>query len=188
MVTHHRTLTGGEREGLCPAQTNAYTKLTDLRVLVNAAWIASYIQARNTHSTSDLRDTHHGVEHCSWRLSCTCTVTTCLKTYTVDCRIYNRLTEDLFDHIRQFGISPEINSFAAETACLLKPFRVHITYDDYGGAEQLSRCSACQFHRSSTGSWAGFSSALARLFILPGELGGKDFQGQASTLLRGYRS
>ena len=39
MVTHHRTLTGGEREGLCPAQTNAYTKLTDLRVLVNAAWI-----------------------------------------------------------------------------------------------------------------------------------------------------
>jgi len=69
MVTHHRTLTGGEREGLCPAQTNAYTKLTDLRVLVNAAWIASYIQARNTHSTSDLRDTHHGVEHCSWRLS-----------------------------------------------------------------------------------------------------------------------
>src|SRR2546423_7212072 len=49
MVTHDRALTGDEREGLCPPQTNTNVELTNPGFLVDTAWIAGYIQTRNTH-------------------------------------------------------------------------------------------------------------------------------------------
>src|SRR5260370_27747979 len=58
IVAHRWTLTGGEGEGLCPTQTNTHAKLTDLRVLVDATRVASYIQTRDTYRTWILGDRH----------------------------------------------------------------------------------------------------------------------------------
>src|SRR5271167_4708007 len=49
MVTHHRALARDESEGLCPTQANANVELTNLGVLVDAAWVASDIQAWDTY-------------------------------------------------------------------------------------------------------------------------------------------
>src|SRR5437660_9008812 len=56
IVAHDGALTSSEGERLCPAQTNAYAKLTDLRVLVDAARITGYVQTRDTYFTCDLSD------------------------------------------------------------------------------------------------------------------------------------
>src|SRR5258708_19657429 len=151
MVTHDWTLASAEGEGLCPAQANTNAKLTDPCVLVDASRIASYIQTRDAYPASNLGDTHNVVEHCSRCLSCTRTVAACLKAYTVDSSVYHGLTEDLFDHLGQRGISPHVNSFTTKAACLCEPVGVQITHDNHGCTKQLRRSSACQPDRSSTG-------------------------------------
>src|SRR6266849_599761 len=135
MVTHDRTLAGDEREGFCPTQANANIKLTRLSFLVDTAWITGYIQARNTYLAGGPRDRHHVVERCSWSLSCIGTVTARLKADAVNRRVYLGFTEDLCDHIRQRGVSPQVNRFAAETARLCKPFRDQITHDDHSSTQ-----------------------------------------------------
>src|SRR6266567_983936 len=130
-------------------QTNTNVELTNPGFLVDTAWIAGYIQTRNTHFACDPCDRHRIVEGCSWSLSCSRTVTMCLKADTVNCRIHLGFAEDLCDHIRQWCISPQVNRFTAETARLLKTFRDQISYDDYSSTQQLRRYGICQPDRSS---------------------------------------
>src|SRR5947209_12014582 len=44
MVAHNGALTCGKGEGLGPAQINANTKLTNLRLLVDASWSTCHIE------------------------------------------------------------------------------------------------------------------------------------------------
>src|SRR5437763_17123798 len=70
VIAHDRALTGGERKGLGPAQTQADAKLANLRIFIDSPWITCDVQARNANSTSDTRDVHDIIQHGSWSLTC----------------------------------------------------------------------------------------------------------------------
>src|SRR5256712_6952045 len=149
MVPHDRALTGGEGEGLGPAQTDADAELANLGVLVDPARVAGHIQARNTHSPANLGDAHDIVEHRRRSLSCTSAVAACLKADTVDGRVHHRLTDDLGDHVGQFAALCEVDGFAAEAAGLCQSLTVHIADDDHSPAEQMRPGGARQANRSA---------------------------------------
>src|SRR6266516_4380920 len=137
MVAHDRRLTGREGKGLGPAQTDAHTQLTDLRIFVDAAWIASYIQARNTYSPCSACDTHHIIEHCRRSFCCSSAMSASLEADTVNGCIHHRLPDYLRNHIGQFGILRKVDGLTTEAACLCKPVLVHVTDDDDCRAKQL---------------------------------------------------
>src|SRR5947207_5477459 len=156
MVAHNRALSGGEGEGLGPAQTNANTKLTYFGVLVDASWITRHVETRDTYATSSASDAHDRVQYRCWRFTRTSAVTACLKAHAVNGCIHLWLTDDLLDHVGQFAALCEIDGFTTEAARLLKSFFDHITDDDYGSAEQLCGGGTSQTY------WTGASNVHCR--------------------------
>src|SRR5437879_12203544 len=149
MVAHNWALSRGEGVGLGPTQTYTDTQLTNLGTLVFAPWVAGHIETRNTQTSSGTWDSHDTVQHCRWLLMRASTVTTCLKADTVYGCIYFMFTDDLGDHIRQLSLLREIDGFTAKTASLCESISVHITNDNHGRAEQLTRNCTSQSDGSS---------------------------------------
>src|SRR6266516_6234613 len=129
MVAHDWRLTGREGKRLGPAQTDAHTQLTDLRIFVDAAWIAGHVQTRNTYSLCSACDTHHIIEHRRRSFCRPRAVPPRLEPDTVNCRIHHRLPDYLRNHIGQFGILRKVDGLTTEAACLCKPVLVHVTDD-----------------------------------------------------------
>src|SRR5581483_10135205 len=148
MVAHDGTLSGGEGEGLGPAQTNADTKLTDFGLLVDATWITRHVETRDTQATGSARDRHDRVQYCCRRFTCASAVTARLKTDTVNGCIDLRLTDNLFDHVRKLSVLCEIDGFTAEAARLLESLLNHIADDDDRRAKQLRRGGTGQPYRA----------------------------------------
>src|SRR5262249_30124499 len=63
VIAHYRTLTGGERKRLRPAQPDPHTQHADFRAAVDSTRVLRHVQPGNPHGTACPRHLHDRVQN-----------------------------------------------------------------------------------------------------------------------------
>src|SRR5688572_3297712 len=131
--------------GLRPAEPDPDAEIPDLRIRVDATWVAGDVEARDAELTAGARDLHNRIQHGRRHLlSGVITMAAGLETDAIDGAIDLRDAEDLGDLVRQRSVLTKIDDFTTEGAGLRQALWDHVANDDDGGAQEMTGCGAGQ--------------------------------------------